>query len=165
MQLALFVRIYAQGRFEIVIRNLPQEIVNDDQVLREFLKTDWILSTMLNLEKVRKDMHYSQKDLAERLGTTQSVVSRTESDSTGAISVRRYVEWLLACGVVPTELAVEPWLKVKTQAYMTNSSSPSLDDNLTLNSNSSLPVEDSRSPQTVENPNTNVEANSPVVAA
>ncbi len=148
-----------------MIRNLPQEIVNDDQALREFLKTDWILSTMLNLEKVRKDVHYSQKDLAQRLGTTQSVVSRTESDSTGAISVRRYVEWLLACGVVPMELAVEPWLKVKTQAYMANSSSPILGDNLTLNSNSSLPLEDPRWWQTVDSPNINVESNSPVVAA
>ena len=148
-----------------MIRNVPQEIVNDDQALREFLKTDWILSTMLNLEKVRKDGHYSQRDLAQRLGTTQSVISRTESDSTGAISVRRYVEWLLACDVVPTELAMEPWLKVKTQAYMTNNSSPIWGENSALNSNSSLPVEGSRSSQTVDNPNSNAASNTPVVAA
>jgi DNA-binding XRE family transcriptional regulator len=147
-----------------MMHNLPQEIVNDDQALREFLKTDWILSTMLNLEKVRKDAHYSQKDLAQRLGTTQSVISRTESDSTGAISVRRYVEWLFACGVVPMELAVEPWPKVKAQAYMTNNSSPIWGENSALNSNS-MPVEDSRSSQTVDNPNSNAASNSPVVAA
>lgn len=85
---------------------------------------DWILSTMLNLEKVRKDGHYSQKELAQRLGTTQSVISRTETDSTGSISVRRYVEWLLACGVVPMDLTLEPWNKIKTHAYMTNDVSP-----------------------------------------
>lgn len=72
-----------------MLRNIPQEILNDDQALQELLKMDWILSTMLNLEKVRKDGHYSQKELAQRLGTTQSVISRTETDSTGSISVRR----------------------------------------------------------------------------
>ena len=101
-----------------MLGNVPQELLNDDQALRELLKTDWILSTMLNLEKVRKDAQYSQKELAQRLGTTQSVISRTESDSTGAISVRRYVEWLLACGAVPMELTFDPWSKVKAQAYM-----------------------------------------------
>ncbi len=143
-----------------MIRNLPQEIVNDDQALREFIKTDWILSMMLNLEKVRKDSHYSQKDLAERLGTTQSVISRTESDSTGGISVRRYVEWLLACNVVPKELAVNPWIKVKAEAYMTNNASPLSGENFAPNSNMSIDVSSS-----FTSPDNNATPDIPVVAA
>ena len=145
------------------MRNLPQEIVNDDQALREFIKTDWILSMMLTLEKVRKDSHYSQKDLAERLGTTQSVISRTESDSTGGISVRRYVEWLLACNVVPQELAVEPWIKVKTEDYMTNNALPLSGENFVPNSNMSVAV--SPSLQSFTSTDNNATPKRPVVAA
>ncbi|PSR25708.1 MAG: hypothetical protein C7B46_20555 [Sulfobacillus benefaciens] len=98
------------------MRHLPSDIVHDDQALREFLKTDWILQTLLLLETARKNCQYSPQELADRLGTTPAVILRTEHDSTGQISVRRYAEWLLACNIVPQPLVVDPWLDVKADA-------------------------------------------------
>ncbi|HBQ95981.1 MAG: hypothetical protein C7B43_20010 [Sulfobacillus benefaciens] len=83
---------------------LPLDLVLNDEALREYLKTDWIIKTMLHLESTRKIAGYTQSDLATLLNTTQSVISRSESDMDGAISLRRYAEWLFACGAVPTRI-------------------------------------------------------------
>lgn len=83
---------------------LPLDLILNDEALREYLKTDWIIKSMLHLESTRQAAGYTQSELANLLNTTQSVISRTERDMDGAISLRRYADWLFACGAVPTRI-------------------------------------------------------------
>lgn len=85
-------------------RNLPQDIIENDVALQEYLKADWIIKAMLHLESSRKEADLTQQKLAELLGTKQSVISRSEADLSGAISIRRYADWLFACGAIPSQM-------------------------------------------------------------
>jgi DNA-binding XRE family transcriptional regulator len=69
-------------------------IIHNDKGLKAYLKTRWLIHAMMQLEAARKDRGYTQQDLAFRLGTTPSVISRTEADSEGSISLKRYAECL-----------------------------------------------------------------------
>ncbi len=89
-------------------RHIPTDILFDDEAFREYLKTDWLIKAMLQLEGTRKSVGLSQKGLAARLDTTQSAISRAENDLDGSISLRCYAEWLFACGSVPTVVETKP---------------------------------------------------------
>lgn len=82
-------------------RLIPMDILYDDAAFREYLKTDWLIKAMVQLESARKSVGLSQKELAKRLDTTQSAISRVENDLDGSISLRRYAEWLFSCDTVP----------------------------------------------------------------
>jgi DNA-binding XRE family transcriptional regulator len=49
----------------------------------------------------RKQAGLTQEQLAEKLGTKQEAISRWETDTEGSISLRNYVEFVQACGMVP----------------------------------------------------------------
>lgn len=85
---------------------LPQDIIFDNDNLKEYLKTDWIIGMMLRLEQARKDAGLTQGDLAQKLNRQQSVVSRTERDLEGSISLSRYADWLFACDAIPSEIEI-----------------------------------------------------------
>lgn len=85
---------------------LPQDIIFNNDNLKEYLKTDWIIGMMLRLEQARKDAGLTQGDLAQKLNRQQSVVSRTERDLEGSISLSRYADWLFACDAIPSEIEI-----------------------------------------------------------
>lgn len=94
-------------------RGLPPDLVRDDTSLKEYLKTDWLIKAMRRLESARKAAGYTPSELAKLLGTTQSAISRSESDMEGTISLRRYADWLFSCNVVPTDFEVNSLQSVR----------------------------------------------------
>jgi len=55
----------------------------------------------MHLEQARKAQCLTRQALAERLSTTPSSILRTERDDSGAISLRDYAAWLVACEAIP----------------------------------------------------------------
>lgn len=85
---------------------LWQTVQAHEEAAWSFLTTTVVLEAMRALATVREEQGLSQKELAERLHTTQSAVSRTENDLEGHISLERFVKWMAACGFLPRIEAV-----------------------------------------------------------
>lgn len=75
-----------------------------DEVLESFLQSEWFYRAMRKIKEARKRNHLSQMEIAERLGTTQSVVARMENAHYGNFSVARFIAYAWACGVAPVDL-------------------------------------------------------------
>ncbi|MGH2485612.1 MAG: helix-turn-helix domain-containing protein, partial [Ktedonobacterales bacterium] len=86
------------GTVEDAIRVL---LAHDDDAAREYLKESFLTRAMLALFNARRDVGLTQAQLAERLGTQQSSIARLERDLSGSVTLRRFVEVALACGVMP----------------------------------------------------------------
>lgn len=91
-------------------------VANDNEAAEEHLKDRFIESVVATLAEARSSAGLSQTELAVRLRTTQSVISRTERDYEGAISLHRIADWLLACGVAPQSLATQPFSQARREA-------------------------------------------------
>jgi len=79
----------------------PSSLLNQPEALREYFITDWVLQAVTHLEQARKAQCLTRQALADRLSTTPSSILRTERDDSGAISLRDYATWLVACEVIP----------------------------------------------------------------
>lgn len=66
-----------------------------------YLEADFLTSSANALFHIRREAGLTQAEVAERLNTKQSAIARLEADFDGSISLRRYVEFALACGMVP----------------------------------------------------------------
>lgn len=88
---------------------VPDSLYGEPEALREYLRARWLITATTMLEEARIQRHLTQCELAERLKTKQSVISRTESDFSGSITLRRFIDWLLACEMVPEEIVSHPW--------------------------------------------------------
>lgn len=91
-------------------------VAYDKEAAEEHLKDRFIESVVATLARARSSAGLSQTELAVRLRTTQSVISRTERDYEGAISLHRIADWLLACGVAPQSLATQPFSRARDKA-------------------------------------------------
>ena len=67
----------------------------------EYLRADFLASAANALSTLRHKAGLTQAEVAERLHTKQSAIARLEADYDGAMSLRRYVDFALACGVIP----------------------------------------------------------------
>jgi DNA-binding transcriptional regulator YiaG len=66
-----------------------------------YLKADFLTSAAISLTTLRRNADLTEAEVAERLHTSQSVIARMEADFDGTMSLRRYVDFALACGFVP----------------------------------------------------------------
>lgn len=99
------------------IDDMLHDLVNtDDESARVYLLESFLDSVVDTLSTARKRAGLTQQDLAERLTTRQSVVSRSERDVSGSMSVRRFAEWSLACGFVPAPISLVPFTTAREQA-------------------------------------------------
>ncbi len=73
-----------------------------------YLKSAFLSSAVDTLFSMRLQAGLTQAQVAERLNTKQSAIARLESDSDGGISLRRYVDFALACGMVPHSITFAP---------------------------------------------------------
>jgi len=80
------------------------DMIDDDEWLTSYVKTSWLMHMMLQLEAARKQAGMTQGELADLLGTTSDAIVHIEADFDGNISLKDYIDWLLACGVVPKPL-------------------------------------------------------------
>jgi len=74
----------------------------------EYLKSAFLSSAANGLFYIRREAGLTQEQVAERLNTKQSAIARLESDFDGGISLRRYVDYALACGKVPHDITFAP---------------------------------------------------------
>lgn len=88
--------------------SLREVIAHDPEALKEYLKQSFLMDAMLSLFQARRQANLTQRQVAERLGTKQSVIARWEADFTGAISLRNYVDFALACEVRPFDVTLAP---------------------------------------------------------
>lgn len=88
---------------------LPESLQNDPQALEAFDVHDWLLGALLHLEATRKAAGLTVDELADRLHTTPDWIRRTERDDTGSLSIRRYVAWMVACGMLPDPMTLHPY--------------------------------------------------------
>ena len=98
---------------------LEKSVTSNPDAAVAFLRRDFLRVSARQLYNARKAAGLSQAQLAEMLHTTQSVISRTEADLSGSISLKRYVEWLVACQVVPKNLELVPLSLATEVAHQT----------------------------------------------
>ncbi len=74
----------------------------------EYLKADFLTSVANALFTLRRQAGLTQAQVAELLHTKQSAIARLEADFDGAMSLRRFVDFSLACGYIPHHLTFAP---------------------------------------------------------
>jgi transcriptional regulator with XRE-family HTH domain len=94
-----------------MIDYLVQKFTDEEQgkeFASEYLKSAFLTSAANGLFYMRRQAGLTQAQVAERLNTKQSAIARLEDDFDGGISLRRYVDFALACGVVPHDITFAP---------------------------------------------------------
>src|SRR2546428_14111523 len=83
--------------------------VEGKEFASEYLKSAFLSSAVSALFYMRRQAGLTQAQVAERLNTKQSAVARLESDFDGSISLHRYIDFVLACGMVPPKIKFGPF--------------------------------------------------------
>lgn len=81
-------------------------LTSDEVAAAEYLQESFLTEAMLALFHARRDAGLSQTQVAEYMGTKQSAIARWERDFSGSISLRKYVEFALACGKLPFDISL-----------------------------------------------------------
>ena len=97
---------------EQIVDTLEESILEDigievDKAVA-FLVEEFVRDTVLGLRRLRVQANLSQAELAQKLRTTQSGISRSELDTSGGLTLRRLANWMVACGAVPREVVSIP---------------------------------------------------------
>ena len=90
---------------------LIQKFIDEEhgkEFASEYLKSAFLASAANVLFYMRQQAGLTQAHVAERLNTKQSAIARLEGDFDGGISLRRYVDFALACGMVPHDITFVP---------------------------------------------------------
>jgi transcriptional regulator with XRE-family HTH domain len=74
----------------------------------EYLRADFLAAAANALSTLRHKAGLTQAEVADQLHTKQSAIARLEADDDGAMSLRRYVDFALACGVIPHHFTFAP---------------------------------------------------------
>jgi transcriptional regulator with XRE-family HTH domain len=77
----------------------------------EYFKASFLSSVGRSLYYTRRQAGLTQEQVAERMNTTQSAVARFEADKNGSMSFRRFVDFAIACDVMPRSLVLHPILE------------------------------------------------------
>jgi transcriptional regulator with XRE-family HTH domain len=72
-----------------------------------FARSAWLARASRLIRDARKSANLTQEQLAARVASTQSSVARLEADMAGGYSLRRYIDVLIACDVLPHPLQLE----------------------------------------------------------
>jgi transcriptional regulator with XRE-family HTH domain len=73
-----------------------------------YLKKGFLTAAMEALFYARRQAGLTQAQVADRLQTKHSSVARWEADTSGSISLHRYAEIALACGMIPLDIKLVP---------------------------------------------------------
>ena len=82
-----------------------------EEFTREYLKASFLSSIGRSLYYARRQAGLTQANVAERMDTTQSAVARFEAGKDGSMSFRRYVDFAIACGMMPRSLMLHSVLE------------------------------------------------------
>ncbi len=99
------------------ISDLIQETLSENaDGAKEYLTESWLAEATGILRDARRKAGLTQIEVAERLATTQSSIARLENDESGGVTLRRYINYLLACGRFPLDVETEPLERVREYA-------------------------------------------------
>lgn len=80
---------------------LRDTLMHHEETWPNALKDHFLMGTMIELFKCRRRAGWTQDQVAQAIGTTQSAIPRWEKDFEGKISLHRLADFALACGMVP----------------------------------------------------------------
>jgi transcriptional regulator with XRE-family HTH domain len=85
--------------------DLVREILNEGgEAANAYLRQSWLTQCVEALGQIRKNVGLTQSQVAERLRTTQSAIARLENDHRGSLSLRRFVDYAIACEAFPLDV-------------------------------------------------------------
>lgn len=84
---------------------------------KEYLLSAWFYRAMEEIRDARIQNKLTQKEVAERLGTTQSAVARLENAHRGTFSLERFLEYAWASGLGPLDAAFVPAEELRWFAF------------------------------------------------
>jgi transcriptional regulator with XRE-family HTH domain len=90
------------------IAQMMMDEKDGEEFTREYLKTKFLSSAVRALYLARRNAGLTQAQVAERLNTKQAAIARLEADTDGSMSLRRFAEFALACGMDPLDITLEP---------------------------------------------------------
>ncbi|MEO8970648.1 MAG: helix-turn-helix transcriptional regulator [Ktedonobacteraceae bacterium] len=93
---------------EDIIAQELTDVSSDSAFVSEYLKAGFLSSAVDSLFNVRRQADFTQAQVAEQMNTKQAAIARWEADADGSMSLRRYVEFALACGMVPLNIVLVP---------------------------------------------------------
>lgn len=91
---------------ELIVKMLTDE-EHGEEFTREYLKASFLSAAVNELFHARRDAGLTQAQVAEKLNTKQTAIARLEADTAGSMSLRRFVEFALACGRMPFDIKLE----------------------------------------------------------
>jgi transcriptional regulator with XRE-family HTH domain len=92
---------------DYLIQKLTDE-QNGKEFATEYLKSSFLAAAVHDLFYARKQANLTQTQVAERLNTKQAAIARLEADSDGSMSLSRYVDFAMACGMIPLHITLAP---------------------------------------------------------
>lgn len=95
---------YDGGTIEDLVRSVLEA---SNESARAYLRQSWITRAIEALGQLRRSAGLTQAEVADRLATTQSAIARLENDHGGGVSLRRFVEYALACDSSPFDVEFE----------------------------------------------------------
>lgn len=99
------------------ISDLIREALSESaESAREYLAESWLAEATGVLRDARRKAGLTQIEVAERLATTQSSIARLENDESGGVTLRRFINYLLACGRFPLDVETEQFERVREYA-------------------------------------------------
>lgn len=81
---------------------------NGEAYFKAYLRAGFLESALNTLYQARRQAALTQSQLAEKLKTGQAVIARLEDDTEGAMSLHRYVDFVMACGMIPYNIKYIP---------------------------------------------------------
>lgn len=93
------------------IAEMMMDEKDGEEFTLEYLKARFLSSVGRSLYYARRQAGLTQAQVAERMNTTQSAIARFEADKNGAMSFHRYVDFAIACGLMPHSLVLHPILE------------------------------------------------------
>jgi len=75
---------------------------------RAYLKKGFLTAAMDALFYARREAGLTQAQVADQLHTKHTSIARWEADTSGSISLHRYAEMALACGMIPLDIKLVP---------------------------------------------------------
>jgi len=75
---------------------------------RAYLRAGFLESAVNTLYQARRQAGLTQTQVAEKLNTGQAMIARLEDDTKGAMSLHRYVDFMMACGMIPYNITYVP---------------------------------------------------------
>ena len=92
---------------DCTLNDLIRETLDTPDGAIAFLTQSWIGGALGLMRQARRNAGLTQREVAERLHTTQSAIARMEHDRGGGVSLRRFANYIAACGYMPREVSLD----------------------------------------------------------